>query len=159
MLLYTSLSYYITTLSYLGIFLWFAVLEQLTPVPEEVYLMSTGYIAAHISHLNIYLCGAAALTGLLACDNILFCLSLKGNKLAGKLLDKLSMKLSNRVKQNLNANTTQTLFISALIPKLRFFSPLIAGAMNVPWRKFLLANASATAFYVTVYLAFYFTGS
>lgn len=146
-----DISSYIIHLSYVGIFLWFLILEQLTPLPEEVSLMSVGYIAIH-NNLNPFLCGIAALTGLLICDNMLFYLSLKGNKLAQKLLHKITPKLMDRIKKSLETSTTKTLFVSALLPKLRFFSPLIAAALNVTWKQFFFVDTAATLFYVLVYM-------
>lgn len=42
---HTDLPGYIYHLSWFGIFLWFAFLEQLTPIPEEISLMTLGYIS------------------------------------------------------------------------------------------------------------------
>jgi membrane protein DedA with SNARE-associated domain len=148
----TDISSYIIHLSYLGVFLWFVIIEQLTPIPEEVSLMSIGYIAIH-NDLDPFLCGVAALTGLLICDNLLFYISFTGNKLAQKLLHKVSPRLMDRIKKNLETNSFKALFLSALLPKLRFFSPLIAAAMNVSWKKFFFVNAAATLFYVLVYMS------
>jgi membrane protein DedA with SNARE-associated domain len=40
----------------------------------------------------------------------------------------------------------------ALIPKIRFISPIVAGISGISWRVFLLVNSIATSFYVTVYV-------
>ena len=77
---HTDLSGYIYHLSWFGIFLWFAFLEQLTPIPEEISLMTLGYISL-ITSLNPLISGAVALAGLLTADNLLYYFSMKGNKL------------------------------------------------------------------------------
>jgi membrane protein DedA with SNARE-associated domain len=137
--------------SYLGIFLWFAVIEQLTPVPEEVYLMTVGYIAVH-AHMNVVLCGIAALAGLLTTDNLLYYLALKGNKFSQKLIKKINYKLLDDIKARLKNKGAITIFIGALIPKLRFFNPLIAGSIKIRFKIFFFANAGATLLYVAVYM-------
>ncbi len=147
-----DISSVIIQLSYFGIFVWFAVIEQLTPVPEEVYLMSAGYIAVHL-HMNIILCALAALAGLLATDNLLFYLALKGNKFSQKLLKKINHDLLDNIKNKLKNKAAITIFIGALVPKLRFFNPLIAGSINIKFKIFFFANAAATLLYVTVYMS------
>lgn len=144
-------TYYILKFSYLGIFIWFAVIEQLTPIPEEVYLMSTGYIAVH-AHMDIIFCGIAALAGLITTDNLLFFLALKGNKFSQKLLKKINHELLDKIKNKLQKRGAITIFIGALIPKLRFFNPLIAGSINIKFKIFFFANTLATLLYVAVYM-------
>jgi membrane protein DedA with SNARE-associated domain len=146
-----DLSYYVLQFSYLGIFLWFSIIEQLTPIPEEVYLMTAGYIAVHAG-MNIFLCGIAALTGLLTTDNLLFYLALKGNKFSQKLLCKINHELLDKIKNKLQKKATLTIFIGALVPKLRFFNPLIAGSINIKFKIFFFANALATLLYVAAYM-------
>jgi len=146
-----DVSFYVTHLSYFGIFLWFLIIEQLTPVPEEVSLMSVGYISMH-ANLNPFVCGIVSLAGLLITDNFLFYLSKQGNKFSKKLLSKLNHKLIERIKNKLRKKAGATIFVGALVPKLRFFNPIIAGTVEVTWKQFLIFNAAATLLYVTVYM-------
>lgn len=146
-----DVSFYVTHLSYPGIFLWFLVIEQLTPIPEEVSLMSVGYISMH-ANLNPFVCGIVSLSGLLITDNFLFYLSRKGNKFSKKLLNKLNHNLIEKIKEKLRKKTGVTIFVGALVPKLRFFNPIIAGAVEVTWKQFLIFNAAATLLYVTAYM-------
>ncbi len=142
---------YIYHLSYFGIFLWFAFIEQLTPIPEEISLVSLGYVSMH-TPLNPVICGLVSVIGLLVADNLFFYLSLKGNKLAHKLVSKVSHQLMDRIKRNLQRNSKKTLIIMALLPKLRFLSPIISATVGIPWKLFFLIDSSATIFYSTVYI-------
>jgi membrane protein DedA with SNARE-associated domain len=148
---HTDLSSYIYHLSWFGIFLWFAFLEQLTPIPEEISLMTLGYISMNTS-LNPVISGAVAAAGLLTADNLLYYFSMKGNKLTRKLTDKTNTQLLDRLKQNLQQNAKKTLIIMALLPKLRFLSPIIAATAKISWKLFLFVNSAATVFYVTAYM-------
>jgi membrane protein DedA with SNARE-associated domain len=148
---HSDLASYIHRFSYPGIFLWFAAGEQLTPIPEEVSLISAGYITKYVS-LNPFIVGLLALLGLLATDSFLFFISRKGSRLSGKLLKNINSSLLSKVRRNLKKNAAKTLTIMALLPKLRFISPLIAGAAGISWKIFLLINSIATAFYVTLYM-------
>jgi membrane protein DedA with SNARE-associated domain len=142
---------YIYHLSYFGIFLWFALIEQLTPIPEEISLVSLGYVSMH-TPLSPVICGLVSVIGLLTADNLFFYLSLKGNKLAHKLVSKVSHQLIDRIKQNLQHNSKKTLIIMALLPKLRFLSPIISATTGISWKLFFLINSIATIFYTTVYI-------
>jgi membrane protein DedA with SNARE-associated domain len=123
------LSGYIYHLSWFGIFLWFAFLEELTPIPEEISLMTLSYISV-IASMNPVISGAVAVVGLLTADNLLYYFSLKENKLTKKLIDKTNTQLLDRLKWNLQQNAKKTLIIMALLPKLRFLSPVIAATAN-----------------------------
>jgi membrane protein DedA with SNARE-associated domain len=148
---HTDLPGYISQFSWLGIFLWFAFIEQLTPVPEEISLMTLGYVSISTS-LNPLLSGAVAAIGLLTADNLLFYFSLKGNKLTRKLTDKTNTQLLDRLRQNLQQHAKKTLIIMALLPKLRFLSPIISAAAGISWKLFLVINSAATLFYVAAYM-------
>ncbi|MBV8251543.1 MAG: VTT domain-containing protein [Chitinophaga sp.] len=114
-------------------------------------MISTGYIAVH-SGLNPILCGIVAFTGLIVLDNTLFFISAKGRKLSKKLLKKVNAEWLTKAQEKLKQNATKTLFISALIPNLRFFCPIIAGISEIRWKLFFLINGVATLSYTIVYL-------
>jgi hypothetical protein len=100
---HTDMPGYIYHLSWLGIILWFAFPEQLTPAPEEISLMTLGYISI-ITSLNPLISGAVAAAGLLTADNLFFHFSLKGNKLTRKLTDKTNTQMLDRLKLNFQEN-------------------------------------------------------
>lgn len=148
----TDISTYIHHFSYLGIFLWFLVFEQFTPIPEEVSLISLGYICKH-NHLNLFVAGGFALAGLLIVDNTLFYLSGKGRRFTGKLAQNYDGKLLSELKGELRTHTTRTLIICALLPKVRFLSPILAASSGVGWKQFFVVNTLTTLFYVSGYIA------
>jgi membrane protein DedA with SNARE-associated domain len=132
-------------------FLWFAIIEQFTPVPEEVALMTVGYLSVH-SSLNPLLSGAVSVLGLLTADNIFFYLALKGNKLSERALKKVNHKLLDKMKDGLHRHAVKTLIVMALLPNLRFLSPVISATTGISWKLFMIVNTTVTAFYVTVYM-------
>jgi membrane protein DedA with SNARE-associated domain len=146
-----SIHEYIYELSYLGIFLWFAVIEQFNFIPEEVSLISVGYITVYTS-LDPFFSGIVSLAGLLCTDLFLFFIALRGNKLSVKLINKTDAKLIGKIKGHLNNHAGKAIFIMALLPKVRFISPIIAGVSNVSWKVFLLFNSIATTLYVSFYI-------
>jgi membrane protein DedA with SNARE-associated domain len=148
---HTDIAGYVYNFSYLGIFLWFAIIEQLTPIPEEVSLISLGYLSVHAS-LNPYLAGGISFLGLLSTDTFLFYISMKGSEFSKKLLAGINHKLLDKLKKKLHDNAGKTLFVMALLPKLRFLSPIISGAGEISLKFFLLINSIATMIYVVAYM-------
>ncbi|MEX6690903.1 VTT domain-containing protein [Danxiaibacter flavus] len=148
---HSDLSAYIYSFSYLGIFFWFALLEQLTPIPEEVSLISLGYICTH-SSLNPLLAGAVSVVALLTTDNVFFYLSLKGSKVVKKTIGKVSSGVLKRLRTNLKKNAKSTLFVLALLPKLRFLSPVVSATVGISWKLFFIVNSIATGLYVAFYI-------
>lgn len=142
---------YIANLSYLGIFLWFAVLEQFTPIPEEVSLMSMGYMVGQLG-LNVFACAAVSVAGLLTFDNGLFLLSLKSARILHYAQRKFSGPTADKIRERLRRNAALTLFISALIPKLRFIAPAVAAISGVRWKQFFWVNGLATLLYTVCYI-------
>lgn len=145
-----DISTYIHQFSYLGIFFWFLIIEQLTPIPEEVSLISLGYICMH-NHLNLFIAGGLSLVGLLTTDNALFYLSKKGRRFTDKLQRNYNGKLLSRFKKEIHTHTTRTLVLCALLPKVRFLSPIIAATSGIDWKRFFIINSLTTCAYVTVY--------
>lgn len=145
-----DINQYIIQFSYLGIFLWFAIVEQLTPVPEEVSLMSLGYLCMH-SSLNIYLSMTVSMLALTVADNLFFYLALSGNKFIHRFTRKVESKVMDKIKSGLQKHAVKTLLLTALIPKLRFLSPVIAAGSGIRWKLFFLVNLAATGFYTVFY--------
>lgn len=142
----------ITQYSYLGIFLWFIIFDQLTPIPEEVSLLTLGYISSQTS-LNPFLCGAVSLIGLLAIDNIYYFLTYKGSRIAKRLFEKHNHStFLQSLKQKVHDNSWIYLFVIEFIPRFRILSPVIACTSNIGWKKFNLINTTATSVVVVTYL-------
>lgn len=142
----------ITQYSYLGIFLWFIIFDQLTPIPEEVSLLTLGYISSQTS-LNPFLCGVVSLIGLLAIDNIYYFLTYKGSRIATRLFEKQNYStFLLSLKQKVHDNSWIYLFVIEFIPRFRILSPIIACTSNIGWKKFNLINTTATSVVVVIYI-------
>lgn len=146
-----DIAYYISHYSYVGIFLWFFLIDQLTPIPEELVLVTVGYIV-HTGLINPFFAGIAALLGLMLVDNIYFLLAYKSNKWTQKLKKKQRGKVMNKFQEKLRKNQISTLFLIAFIPKVRFFGPIIAGLSKISHKRFFIVNMCASSIYVALYL-------
>ena len=97
------------------------------PVPEEIILLITGYIASTaVIHLTpaIFIVIIAFIIG----DNILYRLTLKNNKHVTKLINEvLSIKFISKHKPWLEKHINTTIFFTRFVPFLRFVGPVFAG--------------------------------
>jgi membrane protein DedA with SNARE-associated domain len=147
-----DIAYYITNYSYLGIFIWFSLIDQLTPIPEELVLVTVGYIA-HTDLVNPFFAGIAALLGLMLVDNTYYFLAHKGNKWTEKIAKKKRGQVLQKFQDKLQKHQLRTLFIISFIPKVRFFGPILAGLAKMPYRKFFIVNMCGSLAYVSIYLS------
>lgn len=146
-----DLANYMIHFSYIGIFLWFAVLEQLTPIPEEVSLMSVGYVAMHTG-LNPWIAGIVSIAGLTTADAIFYVLSYKGSQLVRKITGSVNSHTLEKIQQRYQQHPVRSILLMALLPKFRFLSPVVAAGMQLSWKLFFSVNTAATAFYAIVYM-------
>ncbi len=147
-----DIAYYIARYSYLGIFIWFFLIDQITPIPEELILVTVGYLT-HTDFINPFFAGLAALLGLMVVDNSYFLLAYRGNKFIHRLQKKKRGQVLKKFQNKLDKHQVRTLFIIAFIPKVRFFGPIVAGLSRMDYKKFLLVNLCGSLSYVTVYLS------
>lgn len=139
-------------ISYLGIFIWFLFLDQLTPIPEEVTLLSIGYIAER--HLiNPYFAGLAAFLGLTIIDTVFYWLAFSGNKLINRFKNNVSEKIQEKYLKGLKNHDVRTILLLSFIPKVRFFSPIFAGMFHVKWSLFFVVNGIGTVIFIIIYIA------
>lgn len=139
-------------ISYLGIFIWFLFLDQLTPIPEEVTLLSIGYIAER--HLiNPYFAGLAAFLGLTIIDTVFYWLAFSGNKLINRFKNNVSEKIQEKYLKGLKNHNVRTILLLSFIPKVRFFSPIFAGMFHVKWSLFFVVNGIGTVIFIIIYIA------
>ena len=143
---------YLEQFSYFGIFALIALSGYIIPIPEEILLLLTGYLAG-IGVNNIYIALAAAILGILAGDNILFWLSrYKGSKIIDRLRHKVRKNEINKYRHLMKKHIGKTIFIARFIVGLRFFGPFLAGSMKIKWKAFQFYNLIAVLVYAPIIL-------
>jgi membrane-associated protein len=141
-----------TQLGYLGIFLFFITVDQLTPIPEEITLLTIGYLSSnHI--FNPIIAGLISLTAFIAVDSVYFFLAGSGNKFIKKFLKKRKNSLITRYKEKLKKNFGPTLIVLCFIPRMRLFGPVFAGIMNLSYKKFLLFDLIGLFSFTLIYIS------
>jgi membrane protein DedA with SNARE-associated domain len=145
--------------SYFGIFFFALFSGFIIPIPEEIILLITGYMARfQMIHLTpaIFIIIFAFVIG----DNILFRLVLKNNKHVSKLIHEvLSLEIISKKKDSLEKHVGATIFLSRFIPFFRFVGPVFAGYVKASEEKFLLFNTLAICIYApfVIWIGYFFS--
>ncbi len=150
----TDITEYIQHLSYLGIFLWFLFTQLVVvmPIPEEVVLLSIGYVSA-IGVWNPLISGPIAVGTLLLADNIFYFLARSGNRYIRRVAGRSDSSLREKTESRMKRNMPKTVFSLTFVPRLRFFGPILAGAMRVKWHLFVAADAASLVIFVSIYVS------
>ena len=138
---------YMEHFSYLTLFIFALFSGFIIPIPEEIILLVTGYLArSHVIHLTpaIFIVIIAFIIG----DNILFKLTLKNNHHVEKLIHEvLSIKYIANNREFFHKHIGATIFASRFIPFFRFVGPVFSGYIKAKEQTFLLFNALAICIY------------
>ncbi len=137
----------ISHFSYIAIFLLAISSGYFIPIPEEIILLITGYLASEgVIRLTpaIFIVIIAFIIG----DNILYRLVSKNNRSVKKFIDEvLSLRVIAKNRDVLEKNISATIFITRFVPFLRFVGPVFAGYMKVREKTFMLFNTLAIVMY------------
>jgi len=153
----SSIPDYIRHLSYSGIFIWFLFTQLVVvmPIPEEAVLVSIGYVAAS-GVWNPLVSGCVAAATLLLADGIFYSLARSGNRYVRRFMGKQKGTLRARTEEGMRHNMPKTVFTLTFVPRLRFFGPILAGALKLGWGTFFAVDAAAVAVFVSMYISFGF---
>ncbi|GAA2382819.1 membrane protein [Catellatospora methionotrophica] len=116
------------------------------PLPGEIVLVSASLLAATQDHISPWGVAAAAAIGAIVGDSIGYAVGKRGGR---PLLDRLGRRFPKHLgpEQIVRAEAmfgrwgTWAVFFGRFIALLRILAGPMAGALKVPYRKFLLANA------------------
>lgn len=134
---------YIEQFTFIAIFIFLILCGLGFPVPEEVLLVISGYIA-YKGLTSPYLMGAADFLGVLGGDLILFfigkrwSIGRKDHRFIKKFIGDIGLE---KVKTFYTRHGNKTIFIARFISGLRVAVFLSAGVMNIKTDKFLFIDA------------------
>ena len=147
---------FVNNFSYLGIFLFLAIIAIL-PIPEEIILLLIGYFAGFgFADLNPILLSGTL--GVLVGDNLLFFLSRHSSQYVNKYKKKLAPKIFTKYEKLMHDHIGKSIFLLRFIMGLRFLGPILAGSSKVKWIKFLFFNSLAVVIFAPffIYMGYYF---
>lgn len=146
--------------SYWAIFFFALFSGYLIPIPEEIILLITGYMAwAGLIHLipAVFVVIIAFIIG----DNILYRLTLRNNKHVEKLIHEVfSLKIIAERRELLEKHIGLTIFLTRFIPFFRFVGPVFSGYVKVREKTFMLFNTLAIVIYAPfiIWIGYFFNG-
>jgi membrane protein DedA with SNARE-associated domain len=116
------------------------------PVPGEITLVSASLLAV-TGHTNVWGVATAAATGAIIGDSIGYAIGRRGGR---ALLERFGRRFPKHFGPHELARAERTfekwgvwaVFFGRFVALLRILAGPLAGALNVPYRKFLVANAS-----------------
>jgi membrane protein DedA with SNARE-associated domain len=132
------------------------------PVPGETMLIAAALYAGTGS-LNIWLVGLVAVVAAVAGDNVGYLIGHYGGR---ALLDRfgryvlLTPDRLDKVEDFFNRHGTKVVVIARFVEGLRQANGLIAGTVEMPWRRFFVANLLGATAWVAVWASLgYLAGS
>ncbi len=142
---------YAEGLSYLGLFLYVALLGHIALVPEEVILLLTGYLAAEqLFHLPLAI--VVVILAVLAVDNCFYWCARRGNRWIDNMKGRLGEVRLAKYEALMKANVGKSLFLLRFAVGFRFIGSLLAGSLGVRWFTFQFYDLIAVAFYNTIFI-------
>jgi membrane protein DedA with SNARE-associated domain len=133
--------------SYLGLFALLAGGAIVVPIPEEVTLLTAGYLVA-IGIISAPLGILASILGLLAGDAFLFYLAKVGGNYAKKLRARVNKIGLERTWIFSPEQPLRGVFILRFLTGIRFIAPIYAGFEEASWKWFLLVDTIAILIFV-----------
>ncbi|HOF42230.1 MAG TPA: DedA family protein [Candidatus Moranbacteria bacterium] len=144
--------------SYFGIFFLGVVVAYLIPIPEIVVLMLFGF-AARVTGLDLVFVFASATAGIIVGDNVAYRLSFMGHRYVEKFNKKIREHELTKYENLVVSHIGKAIYFLRFVTGIRFFGPVISGALGVKWRDFFFFNMTANILHTLLFISIgYFTG-
>jgi membrane protein DedA with SNARE-associated domain len=149
-------------MAYVIVFVFLLLGGMGLPISEDLTLIAGGVIA-YYGEANVYIMIAVAFFGVLLADSIMFTLGARyGRTLTrkwffAKILPPVRLTM---MEKKLNEKGLKLLFIARFMPGIRAAVFFTAGTLRVPYRYFLLCDATAAFFSIPliIYVVYAFGG-
>jgi len=146
-----SFTEYLEHFTYIGVFVWFTVFDFIAPFPDEISLLTVGYLAS-LAYFDPFLVGAVAVLSFLATDAISFFLARAGSTAIKRRMKKPERhSIRAYVARNLEKNLPGTIITICFIPRMRLWGPLVAGSSGIAYKKFIAFDAIGVALFTILY--------
>jgi membrane-associated protein len=136
-------------LSYFGLFLFLAGGAIFIPIPEEVTLLTAGYLVA-IGVLRPLYGIPLAMLGMLAGDIVLFLLAKFGASYAQKLRDRVNKMGLEKTWIFSPTQPLRAVFLLRFITGFRFIAPIYAGFEEVSIQSYVLTDIASILIYTPI---------
>lgn len=149
-----NVEHLVESLGYMAVFGLVGIESLGVPVPGETALVLAGAYAGHTHKLSAWLIFAAAAAGAIIGDNIGYWIGATGGyRLARKYgrkvrLDERKLKIARYL---FDRHGAKVVFFGRFISVLRTYAAFLAGTSQMPWRRFLIANAAGGVIWAGIY--------
>lgn len=138
-------------LSYFGVLILAFLSNMFIPVPEEIILVTMGYLSGNGLFMYPLVMGLFVL-GLMISDYLLYSLTLRGSRLVKGFIKKLQKKGLLKNEGYTRRHIKKIIFFSRFLVYLRFIGPVMSGYLKVDRKTFLYHNFLALVIYVNIFL-------
>ncbi len=136
---------------YLGIFLFFITIDQLTVVPEEITLLSIGYLCSK-GVLHPVFAGIFTFSAFIVVDSVYFFLPRANSKWMKRMNKRIDHSRIGALKEQFNKHYGRTILLFCFIPRMRFWAPILSSITGVPYKKFILFDLVGLGLFTTGYI-------
>lgn len=147
-----NLTDYIHIFGYLGILLFFLTIDQITPIPEEISLLTIGYLSSK-GVFNPVIAGLISLAAFITVDTIYFFLVRSGRKWTERFRKRRKGSFLKRIETGISSNFAKTLLVLCFIPRMRMWAPIISSMVKTPYSKFIKYDSTILALFTSIYIA------
>lgn len=142
----------IEQLSYVGLFIGVMLAGHVMPIPEDIFLILAGYITA-LGYAKLSIMIPIGILASFCVDTLFYTLSWKGSAIAEKLERRIRNNVFEKYKAVMQEKPFLAIFVSRFLTGFRFASPLVAGYVKVPWKKYLVYNAISAICYAPLFIS------
>ncbi len=138
-------------LSYLGVFGISMIAMVILPFPEEVTLLSLGYLAG-IGVFHWVLLIPVCMAGLFVADLTIYLLARSGSKLTTKAYQKMFAEKFDFLKDMNPEKLERLIIFSRFLIYFRFLAGFLAGHYKVSFKRFVSYELVSLSVYVTLFI-------
>lgn len=142
---------YLDHLSYLGVFLLIAMSGHILPVPQDISLISVGYITA-LGYTNLLPVLIIGMLAAVTSDLFLYYLSTIGSRFAPKPEKYIHTWPYRFAIHHMHNNTIMTVILMRFVTGFRFMSPVIGAYVGVPIKRYFIANSISAVIFAPVFI-------
>lgn len=136
-------------LSYIGVFIIALLANMVIPVPEEITLLTLGYLSA-TGAFHVVLIIPIIMLGLFLSDCVIYFFSYRGSKFIKKFYDKIFHDTD--ILDMSGKSLERTILFSRFLAYLRFLAPFLSGYHKFSLKRFFKLEMISLVLYVTIYI-------
>ncbi len=138
-------------LSYLGVFGISLIATVILPFPEEITLLSLGYLAGvGVFHLGLLI--PICMLGLFLSDYCIYLLAYNGSKIVTGFYNRMFASKFDFLNHLSGNRLDRFIIFSRFLIYFRFLSPFLAGYYRYTFKKFIRNETISLSVYVSLFL-------